>query len=570
MIGANILMKNKMMKVAIEFKNIYYKYPKTKTWVLRNINFRIPWNSFYVITGPTGCGKTTLLTLTRGFLKEYGGEFKGDIYIFNQNIKDSDVGILGSKIGIIFQHPSTQLHQLKVIDEIMSAPMYQGLPWQECKKRAKAVAEQILDPSFYNRNPNELSYGEQQKAALAACLSMRCEILLLDEPFSFLDPKAAKEILDILLKLQKRGKTIVLATHDLEQVSGHADRIALMDNGGFLLEGRTKEVLYSNELEETLTSPVSIRVAKALIEEGKLEEKVANWQSLLKRIKINSVSQKVIKNEVNQDVILKLNNISYTYPDSTKGVKNISLDIYKGEILGVIGANGSGKTTLAKLILGLLKPDEGGIYLFGNKITNIEISERAKKIGYITQDPVEMLFGDTVLQECAFGPKSLGLKNPAQLAKETLNELGLLRYKEEHPDSLSGGEKRLLTIADILVNKTQILILDEPEFGLDPKTWRSIANTIRKLKKEGKTIILITHNIEVTIFLCDRVAVMSKGKILKVRNPIVLYTDSGFLQNNNLPYLPLFKTLKAMARDKKPLSEKNFIDTLVSSAKGTK
>ncbi len=558
------------MKVAIEFKNVYYKYPGTKTWVLRNIDLQIPWNSFYVIVGPTGCGKTTLLMLARGFLKEYGGEFKGGIYILNQNIKDSDVGILGSNIGIIFQHPSTQLHQLKVIDEIMSAPMYQGLPWQECKKRAKAVAEQILDPSFYNRNPNELSYGEQQKVALAACLSMRCEILLLDEPFSFLDSKAVKEIMDILLKLQKRGKTIVLATHNLEQVSGHADRIALMDNGRLLSEGRPKEVLYSNELGETLTFPVSIRVAKALIEEGKLEEKVVNWQSLLKRIKINSVSRKVIKNEVKQDVILKLNNISYTYPDSTKGLKNVSLDIYKGEILGVIGINGSGKTTLAKLILGLLKPDEGEIYLFGNKITNVEISERAKRIGYITQDPVEMLFGDTVLQECAFGPKSLGLKNPAQLAKETLNKLGLLRYKEEHPDSLSGGEKRLLTIADILVNKPQILILDEPEFGLDPKTWRSIANTIRKLKKERKTIILITHNIEVTIFLCDRVAVMSKGKILKVRNPLGLYTDSEFLQNSNLPSLPLFKTLKAMARDKKPLSEKKFIDTLVSSAKGTK
>ena len=559
-----------IMDIALELKEVNYRYPDNEKYVLKDINLKISRGLFYILTGPTGSGKTTLLMLARGFYKEYGGAFNGDIHIFGQNIKNFDIGELGSKIGIIFQNPATQLHQLRVIDEIMSSPIYQGFPWNECKARAETIINELLDKNIYYRAPNELSSGEQQKVALAACLAMECEILLLDEPFSFLDAKSTKEILNILLKLKREGKTIILSTHSLEEVSGYADRIALINSGKLISEGTTEEILYSNELKEILTSPLSIKFAKALIRKRKLKKRVVNWQNLLKKIKIKSKIGEMIENNTKQGSILKFDNISYTYPGGTKGVKNISLDIYKGEILGIVGINASGKTTLAKLALGLLKPNKGRIYLLDEDITKLDVSERAKNIGYVTQDPTEMLFEDTVLEECAFGPKCLRLENPKQLAKETLNKLGLLRYKEEYPDSLSGGEKRLLTIADILVNRPQVLILDEPEFGLDPKIFRSITCIIKKLKKEGKTIILITHNLESTIFLCDRVAVMNKGRILKVKDPIRLYKDPEFLQKSNLSSLPLFKTLKALGKNRKPLSEEKFIDFLTASAEEIK
>jgi len=554
-----------IMDIALELKEASYRYPDNEKYVLKDINLKISRGLFYILTGPTGSGKTTLLMLSRGFYKEYGGDFNGDIHIFGQSIKNFDIEELGSKIGIIFQNPATQLHQLRVIDEIMSSPIYQGFPWNECKTRAETIINELLDKNFYYRAPGELSSGEQQKVALAACLAMECEILLLDEPFSFLDAKSTKEILNILLKLKKEGKTIILSTHNLEEVSGYADRIALINSGKLISEGTTEEILYSNELKEILTSPLSIKVAKALIRKRKLEEKVVNWQNLLKKIKIKAKNGEMIENNTKQGSILKFDNISYTYPDGTKGVENISLDIYKGEILGIVGINASGKTTLAKLALGFLKPNKGRIYLLDEDITKLDVSERAKKIGYITQDPMEMLFGDTVLEECAFGPKCLKLENPEQLAKETLNKLGLLRYEKGHPDSLSGGEKRLLTIADILVNNPHVLILDEPEFGLDPKIWRLIVCIIKKLKKEGKTIILITHNLESTIFLCDRIAVMNKGRILSAKDPTRLYKDPRFLQKINLPSLPFLKILKALGKNKKPLSEEKFIASLTDS-----
>lgn len=551
------------MEMALEFRGVSYRYLGKEEFIIKDINLKIPKGSFYVLAGPTGSGKTTMLMLARGLHKEYGGKFKGDIYVSNQNIKDIDIGELGTKVGLIFQDPASQLHQLRVIDEVRSAPMYQGLPWDECKSRAETIINEILDRTFYNRSPNDLSYGEQQKVALAACLAMKSEILLLDEPFSFLDVKASKEVLEIILKLKEKGITIILSTHNLEQVSRYTDRIALIDKGKVILEGPTMDILYSEEIEKIITEPLSIKIAKALIEKKKIKEKVVDWQDLLKKIRIKPEINTTQREEVIQNTALELNDVSYTFPDGTVGVKDVSLKIHRGEILGIIGKNGSGKTTLAKLVLGLLKPKKGKIRLSGEDVTKTNASEITRKIGYVAQDPIEMLFELTVLRECAFGPRCLKLKNPEQRAKETLTKLGLIKYKEKHPDSLSGGEKRLLTIADILVSNPQFLILDEPEFGLDLKTWNSIAETIRNLREEGKTIILITHNLEITSFLCDRIAVMSEGKVFRIGEPLKIFTDFELLKECGLLSLPLFEVFKEI-KDKRTLSEKEFINTVVS------
>ena len=187
----------------IDIKNLSYKYPDEKDFVLENINLKIKKNSFTCLIGPSGCGKTTLLMLIRGFFQEYGGKISGNIVVKGKDVIKTEFNKLGKDIGIIFQDPQVQLHQLRVIDEVASAPMYQGLPYDECQKRAKELIDKILDPSFYNKSPTELSSGQQQKVALAATLAMDCEVLLLDEPFSFLDTGAFREVLDIILDLKK-------------------------------------------------------------------------------------------------------------------------------------------------------------------------------------------------------------------------------------------------------------------------------------------------------------------------------------------------------------------------------
>jgi len=531
-----------MPKPAIDFKQVSYKYPGVDEWTLKDVNLKIPRNSFYIIAGPVGSGKTTLLMLARGFHKEYGGKFYGDIHVLGKNIRDLDIHHLGSKVGIIFQNPALQLHQLRVIDEVMSAPMYQNLPYERCKRRAQRLIKQILGKEFYNRSPNELSSGEQQKVAIASCLAMKCKILLLDEPFSFMDVKSMQETLKILEQLKKKRMTIVIATHGLERVSRYADRIAVLDNKTVYLEGKTKEILYDERLEQILTAPLSIKTAKELIRNQKLKQRVVDWEELTKKIKLKKVGR-VEKKHKKKKPYLELENVSYTYPDGNVGVRDISLEIYKKEIFGIVGHNGSGKTTLAKLILGLLKPNKGKVILAGNNITRMKIHEKAKKIGYVTQDPIDMLFETSVLQECAYGPKCLGYKYPERRARMTLKKLGILDQEKKHPDSLSGGQKRLLSIADILVNDPEVLILDEPEFGLDPKNWRSIVRIVKKLKKQGKTIIVITQDLEVTLFLCDRIAVMNDGMISRIGKPAEIFSDAKFLEKNGLSSLPVFGIL---------------------------
>jgi len=549
-----------MSNIAIKLEKVSYKYPGTDNWALRDINLEIPWRSFSIIIGPSGSGKSTLLLLTRGFAKEYGGNLEGKIFIDGEDITKKSIAELGSKIGLIFQNPALQLHQLKVVDEVMSAPMYQGLPYEECQKRAKNLINKILGKQFYYRSPGELSSGEQQKTALAATLSMRAEILLLDEPLSFLDSKADQEILQIILELHREGKTIIIATHDIEEFARHATRMALLNRGKMIMEGKPGEVLYSQEIEKVLTAPLSIKTAKALIEKKKLNEKTLSWQDLLNKSVFRTTGKRKIKRRPEEKILL-LGNVSYLYPETKRGVRDINLEVFKNEILGIVGANGSGKTTLAKLILGLLKPKKGKIELRGKDIAKLSISDRAKNIGYVTQDPMDMFFEVNIWDEVAAGPKFLKLFSPKERAEKVLKELNLWQYKEKHPDSLSGGEKSLLGMADILVNNPEILLLDEPEFGLDPKTWRKIAARIKDLQKAGKTAIVITQDLEIALFLCDRIVLMKDGEILKIGSPKEVFTDFNLLKCANLIPLPMFNFLNYVS-DEVLESEEKFIEEL--------
>jgi energy-coupling factor transport system ATP-binding protein len=548
------------MKVALQFEKVSYKYPGTKNWVLEDISLKIPQGSFFVIIGPSGSGKTTLVSLARGFAQEWGGELKGKIFVDGEDIKKKNIAELGKKIGLIFQNPALQLHQLRVIDEVMSAPMYQGLPFEECQKRARTLVNKILGKKFYYRSPSELSSGEQQKTALAASLSMRADILLLDEPLSFLDTKADQEVLKIILNLHREGKTVVIATHDIEEVARYATQMALLDKGKLILEGKPEEVLYSPKLEEILTTPLSVKTAKALIKKNKLKEKVVSWQDLLDRTNFKQArKKKQIKKK--EETILNLENVFYSYPGTREGVKDINLKLNKNEILGIVGANGSGKTTLAKLILGLLKPKKGKIKLAGKDITKLSTFERAKKIGYVTQDPMDMFFEVNILDEVAAGPKFLKLSEPKKRAERILKELNLWQYREKHPDSISGGEKSLLGIGDILVNEPEILLLDEPEFGLDPKNWRKITGIIEDLRGKGKTIIVITQDLEITTFLCDRIVLMKDGEILRQGTPQEVFTNFNLLKRAHLNPLPMFNFLNYVSGNVLD-SEEKFIKEL--------
>lgn len=557
-----------MTSMALEFRNVSYRYPRADRWVLRDINLKVQENSFLILAGPTGSGKSTLLKVARGLHKEYGGELRGNIHVLGEDTGELGAADLGSKIAIIFQNPAYQLHQLRVIDEIMSAPIYQALPWQECLERAQQSSDEILGGRLLDRNPVDLSTGEQQKTALAASLAMRADVLLLDEPFSYLDVRATDDFLGVVKRLKAKGKTIILATHNLEPVAHLADEIALIDEGRVVVKGTVRDVLYSDELSNILGRPLFLEIGDTLFRKGHLEERPLCWNDLAERF--NAVkgvgiacdnSSKMPKRQ--REHVLEVCGVSYDYPNGNRGVKDVSLAVERGEILGVVGSNGSGKTTLAKLMLGLIKPSSGHVMVFGEK--NRQVSDIASKVGYVTQNPSEMLFETTVFRECSFGPISLGKRDPQVKVETILSKLGLLKYAENDPRSLSGGEQRLLTVAAVLVNDPQVLILDEPEFGLDPKVFQSISAIIRGLRDEGKTIVLITQNLEATAFLCDRIALMKEGKVVKTGRAAGIYCDEKLLEEAGLRYLAFFSIFaRVTGETEEPLDGQAFVDALMS------
>lgn len=525
----------------LKIKNLFYKYPATNNWILKNVNLEIPQSSFFSLVGPSGSGKSTLLLLMRGFYQEIGGELKGEIQLFGQSISKIPIAALGKKIAIVFQNPALQLHQLRVIDEVASAPMYQGLPYQECLKRATTLLDKILGKNFYNRSPQELSAGQQQRVALAASLALDAEVLLLDEPFSFLDERADKELIELLTELHQKGKTIIVATHDIAQIAGFSTHIGLMNDGELVLSGSPKEVLYADKFSSVIPPPLFVQVAK----ERKFVNQFLSWNILMPKIKINKIKRQKTAHG-RKKITLSLENITFSYPESKNGLKNINLDIYEGEIFGLLGENGSGKTTIAKIILGLLKPQKGKIILDGKDITRISTEARAKNIGYVTQDPLDMFFETNLWDEVAAGPRFLEMVEPKKLAEKTLKQFNLWQYKERHPDSISGGEKSRLGIADIVVNNTLILLLDEPEFGLDPKSWEEIEEFLKKLKKTGKTIIVITQDLEASFFLCDRIGIVKEGQVMKVGYPVEIFKNESLLNKAGLvplSFSPLLKNL---------------------------
>ena len=253
-------------KVVLELNNVHFKYKEVKKWNLKDINLKITKGSFNIITGPTGSGKSTLLKIVRGFNEIEKGKLSGNIYLLGKELSYYSIEDIGKFIGIIFQNPSTQIHQMSVIEEIMSGPLYQGNSWKESKEIGEYILKQFFDISYYNKNPINLSYGEMQRVALAACLSMKCEILLLDEPFSFLDFNEIKKLIEFLLLLKRQGKTIIVATHEIEHFINFADQIILLNKGNIILKDTPQNVFYkySKAYNEVLELPLFINISIAL------------------------------------------------------------------------------------------------------------------------------------------------------------------------------------------------------------------------------------------------------------------------------------------------------------------
>lgn len=503
---------------ALELKNLNYKFTESADWLLKDISFKLFKGQLSVLTGPSGSGKSTLLKLIRGMQQEIGGELLGSIFLNSHKINNISYTELGKYIGVVFQNPSYQLHQPRVIDEIMSAPIYQGLNWETCYEKAIKASEGIIDKSLLYKDPRNLSLGQQQRVAIAASLSLDAEIILFDEPFSYFDGNGINQILEIFKKLLEENKTILIITHDIEQLFDIASCLIIINNNGEIVENDEPNKIISSKINQKIifNTPL-INILNKLDPKTNIDDYPLTWNEIYDNINFSenisyALNSKSKEKNNTSNTIISANNISYKYPNGFHALSNIDLRINKGDIIGLLGENGSGKTTLIKVLLNLYKTRKGDVKIHGVK--NYKLSNLARNIGYISQNPSESIFETSVYKECAFGPKVLNLPDSISIVRNKLSELGLLEYAKRDPRSLSGGEQRLLNIASTLVNDPEIIVFDEPEFGLDINLMLFIERYIKNLVDKGKSVVIITHKFELASFLCNRIVYLSKGKVI--------------------------------------------------------
>ncbi len=474
---------------AIEVKKLSYNYPQEKNLVLNDVSFSVKEGEIYGIIGPSGCGKSTLMLALSGLIPHsIKGNLNGNVFVLGKDTKNSSMIELSQKIQILFQSPESQLFALNVEDEITFGLENLNMPWFEIERRLDNVLELLNIEDLRNRSIEELSSGQKQRVALASILAMEPKILLFDEPTANLDQPSIRKLIDLIKELKKRH-TIIIVEHNVGMIKEICDRVLLIDNGKVLVEGRTENVFRSEEYNKIMLKP-------------------HNMYEIINKIeKINTQS----KNKT----ILEIRDLNFKYSNNVRALNDIHLSIGKRDFIGILGLNGSGKSTLALNIIGILR-GSGEILLEGKNINKSDVYERTKKIGYVFQNPNYQLFEENLYNEIAFGLKNIGLneKEVEKRANEALHIVNLAELRNNDPHALSVGQKRRVSIASVLAMKPEIMIVDEPDTGLDHKNARELMDYIKKLNEDGKTIIMISHSIELVAEYCNRIIGMKDGKIV--------------------------------------------------------
>ncbi len=523
---------------------------------LDDVSLEIKQGDFIAILGHNGSGKSTFAKHLNAILMPYEGE----VYVAGMNTKENEkIWDIRQNAGMVFQNPDNQIIATIVEEDVGFGPENLGVETEEIWKRVNYALERVGMVEYRKHSPNKLSGGQKQRVAIAGVLAMKPKCIILDEPTAMLDPNGRKEVINTIKELNKKEKvTIILVTHYMDEVID-ADYVYVMDKGKVALKGTPAEVFSNVEkiYEIGLDVPQPTEIAYLLEKRGKeMPRGILHSEELINQIiargyiekhnktkniasnndenrKINdlrtdnNISDKNISDNIYEKadkVILEADNISYVYSEGTnyekKAIDSVSFKINQGEIIGIIGHTGSGKSTLICHLNGLNQASSGEVRYMGKNIydKNEKLSDLRKNVGIVFQYPEYQLFESTVLEDVCFGAKNKGMnkEQAIETAKKVLAMVGVgEEFYNRSPFELSGGEKRRVAIAGVLAMMPQVLILDEPTAGLDPKGRDEILNLLKSLnEKEGLTIVIVSHSMEDMGKFANRLLVMSKGKLI--------------------------------------------------------
>ncbi|MDL1964794.1 MAG: energy-coupling factor transporter ATPase [Deltaproteobacteria bacterium] len=487
----------------IEIKNLTFTYQGRDKPTLKNLNLRVKKGEFLLITGPTGCGKTTLLKALNGLIPQQAtGIMEGSVTVAGIDTGRSPMRELTQKVGLVFQSPDDQIFSTRVEDEIAFGPENLCFQQEEIERSIDYALKAVGLSKFRDHGTGSLSGGEKQRLAIASALAMHPEVLALDEPFSQMDGSGTKELLEVIRKLNKEGMTIVLIEHRIPAVFRHVSRIVIMEKDRIILDEDKEKACMRQDIFQ--------RVGLWLPDDKDLISDSCQKEVKKSQKNKSKVSQK--------EIVLEAKGIYFRYEKKDNFIlKGASLCIRKGEIVALLGDNGTGKSTLLLHFAAILKPEKGTVKILSKDSKDLNSFKLAGKVGVVFQNPTLMLFCNSVKEEVEFGPRALKFPQTRLpgLVSETLDALSIKNLIKDAPLSLSNGQRLRVATASIASMQPEIFLLDEPTQGQDRVNIESLMNCLKIKSSQGAAVLFITHNADVALRYADRILFMKGGQIVE-------------------------------------------------------
>lgn len=524
-----------------------FSYPNQLKKALNNINFSIDEGDFVLICGESGCGKSTLLRHLKPELSPHG-QVSGDIYYYSQKINDYTSKQIASEIGYVLQNPDSQIVTDKVWHELAFGLENMGLDTQSIRLRVAEMASFFGIQGWFRKNVNDLSGGQKQLLNLASIMAMQPKILILDEPTSQLDPIAAKDFIDTLVRINKElSTTIIMTEHNLEDIYSVCDKVIVMEDGKVICNDTNYKVVdilsgdknhkmfkslptsskiynqLNGYLEGANKSPLTVKDCRQWLNDSMDEVTIT---------KLDDSETEININEKDREIAIELKDVYFQYNKiSEPTIRDLSFKVYKGEIYSILGGNGTGKSTTLSLVARQRKPQRGKIF-----INNIEMKKYNNKSLYennlalLPQNPQSLFVFETVREDLE---EVLILKNKDReyIDKEVKRVSKLLDIEhllEHHPYDLSGGELQRAGMAKVMLLNPKIILLDEPTKGLDAYCKEEIGKMLMKLRDMGVTIVVVSHDIEFSARYSDRCAMFFDGSIVSEGTPREFFLGNNF------------------------------------------
>lgn len=576
-------------------------YPGRSRSALSNVSFQVAEGEVLLVLGPSGGGKSTLAHALMGLIPHLiAGEASGRILIDDLDTRETPVAELARHVGLVFQDPDSQFCMLRVDDEVAFGLENLRVSPSEMPGRVTRALERVGLSGAERRRIDQLSGGEKQRLALASVLAMLPPIVIFDEPTSALDPRGAAEVLGLLSRLKDEGRSIIVVEHRLDHLAPLVDRVlALGPTGAVVADGPARDI-FSRRADELsalgIWVPPTVELAVGLKARGitlypdplsisEAEEAIERVEDRLllatRAAESGTVPFRTAPPELDlmpdqarraesgrggrpcppwggtgqtQDPAssppVQIERLTSAYARGKVVLHDVSLRVEAGRFFALVGPNGAGKSTLAKHLIGALKSKPGQVRVFGRDVCRTRSTELTGLVGYVFQNPEHQFVGNSVFDDIAFGPRQRGLPEAevAERVSQLLDELGLAELARVNPYRLSFGEKRRLSVAAMAALGQPLLILDEPTFGQDRRGTEALLATLVNLRRAGRTVIVITHDVELVAEYTDEVAVLVDGGIAFQGPPDALFQDASLLDRARLVVPPAVELSRRLRR----------------------